>query len=219
MRSIMAMAVLAVFCLAPPSMADGVNKRDLVASVAELANLTPSDAAGAVDAVFAAITKSLANRQDVRLVGFGTFLVVRGAATIGRNPRTGERIEIPESIRPKFKAGKDLKGAVNPRRESEMDSSTIEQPTTASPSVMAPDGSVEPTLREHGMIVGTVKWFSPAKGFGFIEPEDGSKDVFVHISAVRRVCLTSLSEGQKIRYELIPGDNGGSTAENLAVME
>ncbi len=119
MRSIMAITVLAVCCLAPLSVANGMNKKDLVASVAEVANLTPADAARAVDAVFDAITESLASKTEVRIVGFGTFSVTRRAATQGRNPRTGERIQIPASNTPKFKAGKGLKEAVNPRRESE----------------------------------------------------------------------------------------------------
>ena len=67
------------------------------------------------------------------------------------------------------------------------------------------------------MATGTVKWFNPAKGFGFIEPEDGSKDAFVHISAVERAGLSSLSEGQKVSYELQPGQNGKFSAENLKV--
>ncbi len=65
------------------------------------------------------------------------------------------------------------------------------------------------------MTTGTVKWFNPAKGFGFIEPEDGSKDAFVHISAVERAGLTTLNEGQKIGYELVPGQGGKFSAENL----
>ena len=65
------------------------------------------------------------------------------------------------------------------------------------------------------MAKGTVKWFNAAKGFGFIEPDDGSKDVFVHISAVERAGLPGLSEGQKITYEVVPGKNGKSSAENL----
>ncbi len=69
------------------------------------------------------------------------------------------------------------------------------------------------------MASGTVKWFNPAKGYGFIEPEDGSKDAFVHISAVERAGLTSLREGQKVEYELVPGDKGKSAAENLAVLD
>ncbi len=69
------------------------------------------------------------------------------------------------------------------------------------------------------MTAGTVKWFNATKGFGFIEPEDGSKDVFVHISAVERAGLSSLSEGQKVSYELQPGQNGKSSAENLSVVE
>ncbi len=67
------------------------------------------------------------------------------------------------------------------------------------------------------MATGTVKWFNPAKGFGFIEPDDGSKDAFVHISAVERAGLSSLSEGQKVSYELQPGQNGKFSAENLKV--
>ncbi len=69
------------------------------------------------------------------------------------------------------------------------------------------------------MATGTVKWFNSAKGYGFIEPEDGSKDAFVHISAVERAGLNSLSEGQKVSYELQPGQQGKSSAENLSVIE
>lgn len=65
------------------------------------------------------------------------------------------------------------------------------------------------------MAKGTVKWFNGTKGFGFIEPSDGSKDVFVHISAVERAGLTGLSEGQTISYEVVPGRDGKSSAENL----
>ena len=69
------------------------------------------------------------------------------------------------------------------------------------------------------MTTGTVKWFNPTKGYGFIEPEDGGQDAFVHISAVERAGLSSLSEGQKVSYELQPGQNGKSSAENLSVVE
>ena len=69
------------------------------------------------------------------------------------------------------------------------------------------------------MTVGTVKWFSTIKGYGFIEPEDGSKDAFVHISAVERAGLPKLEEGQKVEYELVPGDRGRSSAENLKLLE
>ncbi len=69
------------------------------------------------------------------------------------------------------------------------------------------------------MATGTVKWFNAAKGFGFIEPEDGSKDAFVHISAVEHAGLSTLSEGQKVSYELQPGQQGKSSAENLSVIE
>ena len=65
------------------------------------------------------------------------------------------------------------------------------------------------------MTTGTVKFFNLAKGFGFIEPEDGSKDAFVHISAVERAGMDSLSEGQKVSYDLEAGRDGKSAAENL----
>ncbi|MPY71414.1 MAG: cold-shock protein [Alphaproteobacteria bacterium] len=68
------------------------------------------------------------------------------------------------------------------------------------------------------MTKGTVKWFNAAKGFGFIEPDDGSKDAFVHISAVERAGLSSLAEGQKVEYELQNGKNGKTSAENLSVI-
>ena len=69
------------------------------------------------------------------------------------------------------------------------------------------------------MATGTVKWFNPTKGFGFIEPEDGSSDAFVHISAVERAGLGTLNEGQKVTYELQPGQNGKSSAEDLKVAD
>jgi len=90
-----------------------VNKNDLVASVANDSGLSKADAAKAVDSVFDTISKALSNGSDVRLVGFGTFSVTQRRASEGRNPRTGERIQIPASRQPKFKAGKALKNAVN----------------------------------------------------------------------------------------------------------
>ena len=69
------------------------------------------------------------------------------------------------------------------------------------------------------MIKGTVKWFNPVKGFGFISPDDGSKDAFVHISAVERAGLGELKEGQRLEYELQPGRDGKSSAENLTLTD
>lgn len=68
------------------------------------------------------------------------------------------------------------------------------------------------------MTTGTVKFFNAAKGFGFIEPEDGSKDAFVHISAVERAGLRTLNEGQRVSYDLEAGKNGKSSAENLQAL-
>lgn len=90
-----------------------MNKNDLIAEVSEAAELSKADAARAVDSVFDAITSSLSGGSEVRLVGFGTFSTVQRKASEGRNPRTGEKIQIPASIQPKFKAGKGLKESVN----------------------------------------------------------------------------------------------------------
>ena len=68
------------------------------------------------------------------------------------------------------------------------------------------------------MATGTVKWFNPTKGFGFIEPDDGSNDAFVHISAVEAAGLSTLAEGQKVSYELQAGQNGKSSAEKLSII-
>lgn len=65
------------------------------------------------------------------------------------------------------------------------------------------------------MSTGTVKWFNPTKGYGFIEPEEGGKDIFVHISAVESAGMSTLREGQKINFEIVAGQNGKSSAENL----
>ncbi len=69
------------------------------------------------------------------------------------------------------------------------------------------------------MPTGTVKWFNSIKGYGFIEPSDGSKDAFVHISAVERAGLQGLREGQKVEYELVTGQNGKTSAENLVALD
>ncbi len=90
-----------------------MNKNELIASVAGSAGLSKADAGKAVDSVFASIADTLAGGGEVRLVGFGTFSVANRAASMGRNPRTGERIHIAASKQPKFKAGKALKGVVN----------------------------------------------------------------------------------------------------------
>ncbi len=69
------------------------------------------------------------------------------------------------------------------------------------------------------MTIGTVKFFNTDRGYGFIEPQDGGKDAFVHISAVERAGIGSLSEGQKVEYELTVGQNGKSSAENLKLVD
>ena len=90
-----------------------MNKNDHVAAVADDAGISKADAAKAVDSVLDSVTSALKKGDDVRLVGFGTFSVANRAASEGRNPRTGEKINIPASKQPKFKAGKGLKDALN----------------------------------------------------------------------------------------------------------
>ena len=90
-----------------------MNKSELVDAVSNAAELSKSDAARAVDGVIGAITQALKSGDQVTVVGFGTFLVRQREARAGRNPRTGETIQIKASKVPAFKAGKALKDAVN----------------------------------------------------------------------------------------------------------
>lgn len=90
-----------------------MNKGDLIEVVADKADMTKADATRAIDEAIKAITKALKKGDQVSLVGFGTFSVKKRAARTGRNPRTGETIQIKASKVPGFKAGKGLKDAVN----------------------------------------------------------------------------------------------------------
>jgi cold shock protein len=73
-------------------------------------------------------------------------------------------------------------------------------------------------MKDHTMINGTVKFFNSTKGFGFIQPDDGSKDAFVHISAVEQAGLSGLAEGQKVSYDLESGRDGKTSATNLQLL-
>ena len=90
-----------------------VNKNDLIAAVAESADLTRAKAGEAVDAVLTAIAGALKRKDEVRLAGFGTFVAAERKAGIGRNPRTGEEMQIAASTTVRFKVGKGLKDSVN----------------------------------------------------------------------------------------------------------
>ncbi len=90
-----------------------MNKDDLIGKIASSIGVSKTDAAKSVDAIFSTITSTLKSGNEVRLVGFGTFLVTNRAATTGRNPRTGESIQIPAKKVPKFRAGKALKQSIN----------------------------------------------------------------------------------------------------------
>ena len=69
------------------------------------------------------------------------------------------------------------------------------------------------------MATGTVKWFNPGKGFGFVAPEDGGKDVFIHVSALERAGINGLAEGQRIEYQLGAGRDGRTSAENVRLAD
>ncbi len=90
-----------------------MNKTELVAAIAEEAGLTKADAARALDATVATVTKALSSGDSVAIIGFGTFKVGERAARTGRNPQTGAEMQIPAAKVPKFSAGKALKEAVN----------------------------------------------------------------------------------------------------------
>lgn len=90
-----------------------MNKNDLVSAVASTSGTSKADAARVVDAVCNVITDALSRGEEVRLVGFGSFSVVERSGRMGRNPGTGADIYIPASRQPKFRAGKQLKNAVN----------------------------------------------------------------------------------------------------------
>jgi len=84
----------------------------------------------------------------------------------------------------------------------------------ASEQMVCVDATNAKCLKETFMATGTVKWFNPTKGFGFIQPDQGGADVFVHISAVERAGMRSLNEGQKVSYDLAT-ERGKTSAANL----
>ena len=90
-----------------------MNRNELVDAVSNKTDLKKSEASKAVDAVFDAIAEALKDGSEVRLVGFGTFSVASRAASEGRNPRTGEKIQIAASKQAKFKPGKGLRDSLN----------------------------------------------------------------------------------------------------------
>ena len=81
------------------------------------------------------------------------------------------------------------------------------------------DMTVQTEFEEMKMATGNVKWFNPAKGFGFIAPEDTGKDVFIHISALERAGISGLAEGQRIEYEVAAGRDGRTSAENVRLVD
>src|SRR5262249_53059323 len=100
--------------------------------------------------------------------------------------------------------------------------SALPSSRSGSLSSHSPNSDLRVTVRartqrkEQSMATGTVKWFNPTKGYGFIQPQGGGKDVFVHISAVERAGLSTLNEGQVVQYEIV-SNRGKESAENLKV--
>ena len=90
-----------------------MNKNDLIAAISTSAGLSKTDATRTMESIIDTVSNALKRGEEVRIVGFGTFSVSHRKATTGRNPRTGETIQIPASKRPKFSVGKALKEAVN----------------------------------------------------------------------------------------------------------
>jgi CspA family cold shock protein len=122
-----------------------------------------------------------------------------------------------------LKKGYNPKGIAPPPRETAFVKTASTRPTPFKSGFLAlviTDDPSEARLspqRSLSMPVGTVKWFNPTKGFGFIQPDSGGKDVFVHISAVQRAGLESLEEGQRIEFQVVPGRDGRTSADQLKV--
>ena len=91
-----------------------MTKAELISAIAEDSGITKAQAGSALDSMLQNISKSLARHEKVTLVGFGTFSVSQRQARVGRDPRSGDPIDIPASVSPKFKAGKHLKDRLNP---------------------------------------------------------------------------------------------------------
>lgn len=90
-----------------------MNKNELITSVATASGLTKTDAGKAIDAFIKVVGKTLSKKEEIRLIGFGTFYTSERAATVGRNPQTGEQIKIGAATLPKFRSGKGLKDIVS----------------------------------------------------------------------------------------------------------
>jgi cold shock protein len=145
----------------------------------------------------------------------------RTAASFTAVPRTfalntssdGALILAELASRPHFNACRLLHGsACLPKRDRAPDRSPFD--VVVRPAV-AHERRRIPIMRRAKMTIGTVKWFNTQKGYGFIQPEDGSKDVFVHISAVERSGIGNLVEGQRLSFELERGNQGKTSAVNL----
>jgi cold shock protein len=153
----------------------------------------------AANAVLEEILTALARRDRVEFRSFGLFAVKVRPARPGRNPKTGDPVSVPETAHAAFRTAKEMRRRLN--------------------STLTPKGCYDICCVKISVVaglipIGTVKWFNTTKGYGFIQPQGGGKDVFVHISAVERARLSTLNEGQTVEYQEA-SNRGKTSAENL----
>jgi len=169
-----------------------MNKYEMIDAIASDTGLSKEDSNAALNSFIKIIQRRLAAGDQVTLSGFGTFMTSSKSAVIGRHPQTGEAIHIPARKSPGFRAGRDLKQAVNSGN-------------------IAAEEEARTNERQDSLPIktqGVVKWFNESKGFGFISPDDGSNDIFVHFSEIRIQGYRTLKEGQKVKYEVASGAKG-----------
>jgi len=162
-----------------------MNKTEMVDAIAADAGLSKPQANAALESFIEILHRKMAAGEQVVIPELGTFSIRARAARTERNPKTGEAIHIPASNIPSFKVSKALKQAANNTADVKVDQDSLQLKTR-----------------------GVVKWFNKAKGFGFISPDDGSPDVFVHFSAIEMKDFRTLKEGEKVTYEVKDGPKG-----------
>jgi CspA family cold shock protein len=146
--------------------------------------------------------------------GTDAFLHIRALEMAGHS-------SVPEGARLRVRTSQGQKG-LQVSEVVEVDASTAQAASTtrhvvaSAPSSQRHANNMDQSREAGAMAKGTVKWFNATKGYGFIQPQDGGKDVFVHISAVERAALSSLNEGQVVEYEEV-ANKGKTSAENLKV--
>lgn len=174
--------------------------------------------------------RSIERLLGVRLVTPEQGAVSRSADATGRFDSSKKSVAVPRSRHRATPAHKRVrarppkgggKRADNQHSRDRAGEEKNRPCSTAPHRALVPNLDFTPPIgrKEFEMATGNVKWFNPAKGFGFIAPEDNSKDVFVHISAVERAGLGGLVEGQRVEFDVVAGRDGRGAAENLRLMD